>query len=214
MVLWVGTSGDAHAAVHFGIISDLRAGRAYEGIVHASVDGAFDVAALTITLYRRGISPSPTFTVTTNGNGYGKSDPLLPPGDGPTLFQVDAATASGILLEQGEEHGQSCKRLVIAVPEQSRNVGTVFFLPRIGPNQVLLVGNPSTTDATVRIFHRSLSSIPTERNVPAKTVETFDLATADSTAPMHVAVTSNLGVIVQLVPGNGHNATLVLPVGS
>lgn len=207
---------------HFAIISNLNnRRRVHEGILHASAEPASGPISITVTAYRQGVSPPPTVTLTTDAFGYARSLPLLPPGDPDTLIQIDAPAPVGLLLVQDGRRARD--QLVIAVPDQSKTVGTSFLVPRLGSYQFLLVGNPGTTDTTVRVHVPSLSTSPTVVALGARTVARIALPApptlggddgglTPTVEEANAVVQADSGVIVQTALGSGDDATLVAPV--
>jgi hypothetical protein len=185
---------------YFTIVHDPGNASGTLGRLHAAVKPHGSERSLAVQVFKSG---NENQTITTDAvTGYGRSpNRLLKAGDGAALVHIDTPVEAGlVLVTRANGH-----RSMLEVPEVSRAQGKKFLVPRGGGSVFLLVGNPTSTDATV-IARAQNDQVVAQ--VPPLQVRRIDVPWLHSA----VEVDSTANVIVHGGLGNHLDITTLTPL--
>ena len=129
---------------YFTIVHDTGNTTDALGRLHAAVKPSGAECVLTVRVFKSGSADQ---QITTDPiTGYGRSpERLIEAGSGATLVHVDSPVEAGLVLVTSAKG----RRSILSVPEASVAQGKKFIVPRGGGQVFLLVGNPTSSTATV-----------------------------------------------------------------
>lgn len=187
-------------ADYFTIVHDPGNVTGTLGRLHAAVQTSGVERSLDVHVFKTGNANQ---QITTDAiTGYGRSpNRLLQAGDGATLVHVDSPVEAGlVLVTHANGH-----RSIMSVPEVSAAQGKFFLVPRGGGSVFLLLGNPTSTNATVTARSQNDHIVA---QVPPLQVRRVDIPW------LHAAVEVRSDVNVILVGGLGAHLDLtnIMPI--
>lgn len=172
------------------------------GRLHAAVKPSGVERLLKVSVFKSGNANQ---QITTDAiTGYGRSpNRLLEAGSGGTLVHIDSPVEAGLVLVT-RANG---KRSVLSIPEASVAQGNKFLVPRGGGNVFLLIGNPTSADATVTVSSQNDQEVALVPSLQVRRLEVPWLhASVDVASDQNIILFGGLGTSLDL--------TTIMPIAS